>query len=66
MIEHRSIVALSDVQRPDCGEIKTGGYTHYWSGNSDGSHAERVAVVMSNKLIPVINEVTPVNKLIMR
>ena len=30
------IAALSEVQRPDCGEIMVGGYTYYWSGHSDG------------------------------
>ena len=30
------IAALSEVRRPDCGEIMAGGYTDYWSGNSDG------------------------------
>ena len=39
-----------------------GGYTYYWSGCSDGCHAQGVAVAVSNKLI----EVTPVNERIMR
>ena len=30
------IAALSEVRRPDCGEIMTGGYTYYW--RSDGYH----------------------------
>ena len=29
------IAALSDVRRPDCGEIMAGGYTYDWSGCSD-------------------------------
>ena len=60
------IAALSEVRRPDCGEIMTGGYTDYWSGRADGYHAQGVAVAVSNKLTPMIIEVTPVNKRIMR
>ena len=30
------IVALSEVWRPDSGDIMVGGYTYYWSGRSDG------------------------------
>ena len=60
-----SIVALSEVQRPDCGEIMVGAYTYYWSGRSDGYHAQGVAVAVSNKLTPMIIEITPVNKRIM-
>ena len=60
------IAALSKVQRPDSGEIMVGGYTYYWSGHSDGYHAQGVTVAVSNKLTPMIIEVTPVNKLMMR
>ena len=60
------IAALSEVWRPDSGEIMEGGYTYYWSGRSDGYHAQGVAVPMSNKLTPMIIEVTPVNESIMR
>ena len=56
----------SEVQRPDCGEIMAGGYTYYWSGCSDGYHAQGVAVAVSNKLTPMIIEVTPVNEPIIR
>ena len=28
-----SIAALSEVRRPDCGEIMAGGYTYYWFGH---------------------------------
>ena len=52
------IVALSEVRRPDCGEIIAGGYTYYWSGRSDGYYAQGVAVTVSNKLTPMIIEVT--------
>ena len=61
-----SIAALSEVRRPDCGEIMVGGCTYYWSGRSDGYHAQGVAVAVSNKLTPMIIEVTLVNKRIMR
>ena len=44
------IAALSEVPRPDYGEIMVGGYTYYWSGHSDGFHAQGVAVAVSNKL----------------
>ena len=60
------IAAFSEVWRPDCGEIMVGGYTYYWSGRSDGAHAQGVAVAVSNKLTPMIIEVTPVNERIMR
>ena len=60
------IAALSEVRRPECGEIMVGGYTYYWSGRSDGYHAHGVAVAVSNKLTPMIIEVTPVNECIMR
>ena len=46
--------------------IMVGGYTYYWSGNSDGYHAQVVAVAVSNKLTPLIIEVTPVNERIKR
>ena len=60
------IVALSEVQRPDSGEIMAGGYTYYWSGHSDGYHAQGVSVAVSNKPTPKIIEVTSVNERIMR
>ena len=34
------IVALSEVRRPDCGEIMVGGDTYYWSGCSDDYHSQ--------------------------
>ena len=43
-----------------------GGYTYYWSGCADGYHAQGVAVSVSNKLTPMIIEVTRVNERIMR
>ena len=61
-----SIAVLSEVQRPESGEIMAGGYTYYWSGHSDGYHAQGVAVAVSNKLAPMITELTPVNERIMR
>jgi len=60
------IAALSEVRRPDCGEIMAGGYTYYWSGRSAGYHAQGVAVTVSNKPTAMIIEVTPVNERIMR
>jgi len=60
------IAALSEVQRPDSGEIIAGGYTYDWSGCSDGYHAQGVSVAISNKLTPMIIEVTTVNEHIMR
>ena len=63
---HIGIAALSEVRRPDCGEIMAGGYTYDWSGHSDGYHAHGVAVAVSNKLTPMIIEVTPLNERIMR
>ena len=59
------IAALSEVWRPNSGEIMVGGYT-YWPGCSDGYHAQGVAVPVSNKLTPMIIEGTLVNKCIMR
>ena len=60
------IAALSEVWRPDSGEIMAGGDTYYWSGHSDGYHAQGVVVAVSNKLTPMIIEVTLVNERIMR
>ena len=60
------IAALDEVWRPDSGEIMAGGYTYYWSGRTDGDHAQGVAGAVSNRLTPMIIEVTPVNKFIMR
>ena len=60
------IAVLSEVRRLDCGEIIVGRYTYYWSGRSDGYHSQGVAVAVSNKLTPMIIEVTPVNEQIMR
>ena len=60
------ITALPEVRRPGCGEIMAGGYTSYWSGRSDGYHAQGVAVAVSNKLTPMIIEVTPINEHSMR
>jgi len=60
------IAALCEGQRPDCGETMVGGYTYYWSGRSDDYHSQGVAVAVSNKLTPMIIEVTPVNERIMR
>ena len=56
----------SEVQKPDSGEIMVGGYTYYWSGLSDGYHAQGVALAVSNKLTATMIEVTPVNERIMR
>ena len=61
-----SIAALSEVRRPDCGEIMAGGFTYSCSGRSDGYHAQSIAVALSNKLTPMIILVTPVNEHIMR
>ena len=64
---NNGIAALSEVQRPDIGEIMAGGYTYYWSGRSDGYLAQGVAVAVSNELTPmIIIEVTPVNEHAMR
>ena len=52
------IAALSEVRRPDSGKIMADGYTYFCSGCSDGYHAQGVAVAMSNKLTPMIIEVT--------
>ena len=55
------IAALSEVRRPYCSKIMEGGSAYFLSGRSDGYHAQGVAVVVSNKLTPMIIEVTPVN-----
>ena len=60
------IAALAEVRRPDCGEIMAGGYTDYWSGRSDGYHAQVVVVAVSKKLTPMIIKVAPFNEGIMR
>ena len=60
------IAALCEVRRTDCGEIMAGVYTYCWSGHSDGYHSQGVAVAVSNMLIPMVIEVTLVNKRIVR
>ena len=60
------IVAISEVRRPDSGEIMARSYTYFWTGRPDGYHAQGVAVAVFNKLTPMIIEVTPVNERIMR
>ena len=60
------ITALSEVRRPDSGEIMAGGYTYDWSVRSNGYHAQEIAVAVSQKLTPMIIEVTRVNERIMR
>ena len=64
-VEHLSIssAALSEVCS---GEIMAVGYTYYMSGHSDGYHSQGAPVTVSNKLIQMIIEVTPVNECIMR
>ena len=59
------IVALSEVRRLDSCEIMVGGDNYYWTGRSDDYHAQGVAVAVSNKLTPMIIEVTPFNENIM-
>ena len=44
------IAALYEVWKLGCGEIMAGGKMYYWSGGSDGYHAQGVAVAVSNKL----------------
>ena len=56
------IAVLSEVQRPDCSEIMAGGYTYNLSCHSDDYHAQGVAVAASNKLIPMIIEITRVKE----
>ena len=60
------LAALSEARRPDSGETMVGGFTYYWSGRSDGYHAQGAAVAVFNKLTPMIIEVTPVNERIIR
>ena len=59
------IAALSDFQRLDSGEIMAD-VTPTIGLVTDSYHAQGVAVAVSNKLIPMVIEVTPVNKRIMR
>ena len=56
------IAVLCEVCRPDSGEVMADGCTYYWSGHSDCYHAQGVAVAVSNKLTPMIIEVTLVNE----
>jgi len=52
--------------KPHSREIMASGYTYDCSGHTVGYHAQGVAVVVSNNLIPMIIEVTTVNEHIMR
>ena len=56
------IAALSEVRKLDSGEIMADGSTYYWSGRSDGEHAQGVAIAVSNKVTPMIIGVTPINE----
>ena len=60
------IAALSQIRRPDCSESMVSGDIDDWSGHSDGYHFQGVTAAMSNKLTPMIIEVTPVNERIRR
>ena len=62
------IAVLSEVRRPDTDsvEVMAGGYTYYCSDHPDGYHTQGVAVTVSNKLTPMMIEVTRVNEHIMR
>ena len=60
------ITVFSAVQRQDSSEIMAGGSTNNWSGHSDGYYSQGVAVAVSNKLTPMIIEVTPLNEHVMR
>ncbi|KAF7660124.1 hypothetical protein LDENG_00287990, partial [Lucifuga dentata] len=56
----------SEVRRPGSGQISVGGYTYFWSGCSNGRRDEGVAVAVVDWLLPMVSDVTPVNKRIMR
>ena len=60
-----SVAVPSEVRRPGSGWVSGGGYTYYWSGRPQ-RHLEGVAVAVADRLVPMITEVTPVNKRIMR
>ena len=60
------IAALSEVRRQIVARSWWVVTPSYWSGHSDGYHAQGVAVAVSNKLTPLIIEVTLVNERIMR
>ena len=60
------IAALNEVRTPDSGKIMESGYPYYWTVHCDGYHAQGVPAAVSNKLNPMIIEVTPVNERIMR
>ena len=60
-----SVAALSEVTRPRSEWVSGGGYTFYWSGRLQGN-LEGEAVVVADRLVPIITEVTPVNERIMR
>ena len=42
-----------------------GGYTYHWSGRPQGN-PRGLAVAIADRLVPMVNEVTPVNAHIMR
>ena len=59
------IVGLSETRRPGNGEISSGGYTYYWSGQSDGAHLRGVAIGISSRLQSSVVGVTPVDERIL-
>ena len=54
------IVGLSEMRRPDSGEISNLCFTYYWSSLNNGSHLMGVAIGVSSRLKPSVVEVIPV------
>jgi exonuclease III len=61
-----SIAALSEVRRPRTGEVSEGGFTFYWSGQSNGHRTHGVAVAVASWLVPMVAEVAAVSERLMR
>ena len=59
------IAGLSEVRRPGNGEIRSEGYTYYWSGMANGTHLRGVAVAISDRLSAAVVGITTVDERIM-
>lgn len=50
---------FSEMRRPGNEEITSGGYTNFWSGQSDGAHPKGVAIAISSQVQSSFVGVTP-------
>ena len=59
-------MGLSETRKPGSGEIRSRGFTYYWSGMNNGAHLRKVTISISSRLQLSVVEVTLVDERIMR